>query len=72
MGNQIVNETLQVEDQKKIIFMIDLKNGKFEFTLGDHKYITWDLNKEETYYPMVAIKNVGNSVSLKSKRLPDN
>ena len=72
MGNQIVNETLLVEDQKKIIFMIDLKNGKFEFTLGDHKYITWDLNKEETYYPMVAIKNVGNSVSLKSKRLPDN
>lgn len=72
MGNQIVNETLQVEDQKKIIFMIDLKNGKFEFTLGDHKYITWDLNKEETYYPMVAIKNIGNSVSLKSKRLPDN
>lgn len=72
MGNQIVNETLQVEDQKKIIFMIDLKNGKFEFTLGDHKCITWDLNKEETYYPMVAIKNVGNSVSLKSKRLPDN
>ena len=50
---------------KKVTFIIDLKNYNSEVLLDDKKVSNFNIRSDLIYYPMIAIRELDNSVKLK-------
>lgn len=60
-----VNSSIKLVNAKKITFIVDLKNFKSEIFIDDQKRYDFNINQDFIYYPMIAIREVNNSVKLK-------
>lgn len=75
IDDELMNDAVLLENNVKVRFVVNTKDWVLEFYLGDDKLATVDFNDSNgthenlIFYPMVAIKDVGDSVSLKSKRI---
>ena len=60
------NEDYKIKKEtKKITFIIDLKNNIFEIFMDGRKLDnTNEMKPENTYYPMISMKELNNSVKL--------
>ena len=62
--NNIVN-------RKKITFIVDLKKFVYQIFFDDEKMYDFNCNSQLTYYPMIAIRELNNSVKLKLYKIKD-
>ena len=62
--NNIVN-------RKKITFIVDLKKFVYQIFFDDEKMYDFNFNSQLTYYPMIAIRELNNSVQLKLYKIKD-
>ena len=58
-----------LNNNKKITFIIDLIKYVYEIYFDDNKMFDFNLNSQLIYYPMVAIRDLNNSVTLKLFKL---
>ena len=52
------------KENKKVTFIIDLKNNVSEIYIDDRKLFYFEMKPNNIYYPMIAIKELNNSVKL--------
>lgn len=67
-GNN-VSTNIKLQDAKKIIFIVDLNNYNSEVYMDDKKVFTFQIRPGLIYYPMIAIRELNNSVKLKLSKL---
>ena len=59
------NEDYKIKkENKKITFIIDLKNNISEIFMDGRKLYNFMMKPENTYYPMIATRKLNNSVKL--------
>jgi len=59
------NSTINLVNAKKITFIVDLINYNSELFIDEQKKYNFNINKDLIYYPMIAIRELNNSVKLK-------
>ena len=59
------NSSINILSCKKVTFIIDLKNYNSEVLLDDKKVSNFNIRSDLKYYPMIAIRELDNSVKLK-------
>ena len=59
------NSSINILSCKKVTFIIDLKNYNSEVLLDDKKVSNFNIRSDLIYYPMIAIRELDNSVKLK-------
>ena len=64
-----VNSNLNLINAKNITFIVDLIKNKAEISIDEQKIYTFDINQDLIYYPMIAIRQLNNSVKLKITEL---
>ena len=69
INTEIKNNKVTLVDKRKVGFVVDLINWKFDFIDDDEQLFSYKLVPDIEYYPMVAIENEKNSVKLLSKIL---
>ena len=52
------------KENKKITFIIDLKNNNSEIYINDQKVDNFNMKPDNIYYPMIAMRKLNNSVKL--------
>ena len=62
-GKNNPNYKIQKEN-KKITFIIDLKNNNSEIYMNDQKVDNFNMKPDNIYYPMIAMRKLNNSVKL--------
>lgn len=60
-----VKSDINLINTKKISFIIDLINYTSEIFIDEQKIYNFNINKDLIYYPMIAIRELNNSVKMK-------
>ena len=65
LGN-CVDSNINLINSKKITFIVDLINYNSEIYIDEEKKYAFNISQDLIYYPMIAIRELNNSVKLKS------
>ena len=65
------NTSYNIRNCKKVTFIVDLRNYISELFLDDNKVSSFKIKSDYVYYPMIAIRELDNSVKLKVSLLND-
>ena len=71
MGGINKNSNVNIKNIKKISFIIDLKKFLYDIYFDDNKMYSFSFESNLIYYPMIAIRELNNSVTLKIERIDD-
>ena len=63
------NSNVNIKNIKKISFIIDLKKFLYDIYFDDNKMYSFSFESNLIYYPMIAIRALNNSVTLKVERI---
>ena len=66
INNSIKNSDLKIENGKKYEFLIDISQNSFTLKINDEEKGNYNFNFSDNIYAHAAIRNVGNSVSIKT------
>ena len=65
------NKTYNILKCKRVTFIVDLKKYTSELFLDDKKVSSFTIKSDYVYYPMIAIRELNNSVKLRVSLLND-
>ena len=66
INSQNINENIKLENGKKYEFIIDIKNKKFSLFTNDENFGEHEFNFEDNVFAQASIRNVGNSIKIKT------
>ena len=66
INNNIVNNNLKIENEKKYIFKVDLSKKIFSLNIEDINFGDFKFDFENNIFPQAAIRNIGNSIRIKT------
>ena len=66
INNSIKNPDLKLESGTKYEFLIDISQNSFTLKINDEEKGNYNINFSDNIYAHAAIRNVGNSVSIKT------
>jgi len=64
LENKNVNSSINILKCKKVTFIVDLKNYNSKLFLDNKKVYDFNIKSDYVYYPMIAIRELNNSVKL--------
>ena len=66
INNSIKNPDPKIENGKKYEFLIDISQNSFTLKINDEEKGNYNFNFSDNIYAHAALRNVGNSVSIKT------
>ena len=66
INNSIENSNLKIENGKKYEFLIDISQNSFTLKINDEEKGNYNFDFSDNIYAHAAIRNIGNSVSIKT------
>ena len=66
INSQNINENIKLENGKKYEFIIDIKNKKFSLFTNDENFGEYEFNFQDNIFAQASIRNVGNSIKIKT------
>ena len=66
INNSNINSNLKIENGKKYEFLIDISQNSFTLNINNEEKGNYNFNFSDNIYAHAAIRNVGNSVSIKT------